>query len=186
MSKLVFDQDSQKGFEATPIDPFIPNIEKMLVTAMRNEVNIASSTFYIDGEETEKLSATIVVEDVFYYNCAITRHGMDLNTLSECYQVNFEHRNGNIFDTVHGQPDNFMTYLRSYEIDTVYLIGNNYSGNILDTVRGLLKNQYKVAVVEDAINNLTDYVEETLLDYAQQSGKLRFITTEEAIGELSE
>ena len=186
MNKLVFDQDSQKGFLAKPIESVLANIEELYRTAFRNEINVASCTYYLEGEASEKLPETILVDAELYYNVPITRHGIDMNLVADCYHINFEHTNGNIFDTLYGQPDNFMTYLRTEEIDEVYLMGNNYTGAILDTCRGLLKSKFKVAIVRDAINNLTEYVEEELLKLSTDLGNLRFITTEDAIGELSE
>jgi len=179
MNKLLFDQDSQEGFLTKPIDSVLPNITSIYLTAFQNNVYVASSTNYIGGE---KLWDTMVVDNEFYYNVPITRHGMDMNILNECYHVNFEHMNGNLFDTVHGQPDNFMTYLRTNDIDTVYIIGNNDTGAILDTCRGLLKNKFKVVIVTDAINNITEYVDEI----ANENDNIRFLTTEETIGELCE
>ena len=167
--------------------PELINIEKILVDVMRNNsAYLASSTFYVEGEETEKLSRTIIVDDLFYYNVAITRHGMDLGVMSDCYQINFEHRNGNIFDPQHGQPDNFTTYLRTCNVDTVYIVGNNYAGNITDTVRRLLASCFKVLIVEDAINNITEFMDEVLHSISNNDERLRFATTEQVLGELSE
>jgi len=186
MSKLILDQDTQREYELIDISPIIPNIENILVTAMRNDVYIASTTYDSPDAETEKLAATFVVDDEFYYNVPMTRHGMDMDIVDECYQVNFEKSGHDIWHTIEGQPDNFMTYLRTYNVDTVYLIGNNYKGNILDTYIGLTKTKYKVVLVTDAMNNLTEFVKNKFNTYAEQFGNLRFLTTEEVIGELSE
>ena len=79
-----------------------------------------------------------------------------------------------------------MTYLRSNDIDTVYLVGNNYHGNILDTYIGLTEGKYKVVLVTDAIVNPTDYVMDKFKSFAEQFDNLRFVTTKEALAELAE
>ncbi len=186
MSKLIFDQDTQKEYELIDINPIVPNIEKILVSAMRNEHYIASTTYYSPDGVSEKLSATFIVDDEFYYNVPMTRHGMDMDIVDECYQVNFEKSGHDIWHTVEGQPDNFMTYLRTYDVDTVYLIGNNYKGNILNTYIGLTATKYKVVLVTDAMNNLTEVVKDKFDAFAEKFGNLRFLTTEEVVKELSE
>ena len=186
MSKLIFDQDTQKGLLLDKSIFAVPNIERVLISAMRNEVLVASSTYYDEFVEYEKLSETIIVTDELYYNVPITRHGIDMNLADNCYQVNFEKLGNDIWDEEEGQPDNFMTFLRTNEVDTVYIIGNNYEGNVLDTYLGLTKSKYKVVVVEDAVINLTDFVRDKLTSFGKTHDNLRIITTNEAIGELSE
>ena len=185
MNKLIFDQDTQKGYEVVPMDDVVPNIESVLAEAIRNGHYVASTTYYSPDAITEKLFASIVVDDELYYNVPITRHGMDMNLMQDCYQVNFEKNGDDIWDTVEGQPDNFMTYLRTNNIGEVYLIGNNYKGNILNTYIGLTRAKYNVVLVTDAVNNLTDFILDKFKEYGEKFKNLRFLTTKEVIGELS-
>jgi len=104
-----------------------------------------------------------------------------MNIANDCYQINFEKSGNNIWNERYGQPDNVMTYLRTNDIKTVYIVGNNVNSSVQLTCEGLLKSKYNVVVVADATHEINMIDGKALEDLG-----VRYITTDEAIGELSE
>jgi len=192
MSRIIFDIDTQNDlcYKKTHIMPsIINNIEDVLITSMRNDIVIIGSVVShendlygyctIGTKGQEKINQTMMVEPEFYYNVANTRNGIDMNVAEECWQVVFEKQGSDIWDVVRGQPDNVQSFLRHENIDTVYVVGNNYNDSVIDTILGLLYRQYKVKVIIDAISWNND-------DLRSLPQGVDILTTKEFIDEVGD
>ena len=167
MSLIVFDVDTQIDFMKKEGNAYIDgaeysidNINAIITHALRNQVAVAGTTVFHQGDaefavfETEgidKISETRLVDDEFFYNVPITRHGIDIPVASSCWQIYFEKAGNNIWHEETGQPDNVMSYLRAENVRDVVIVGANYDGAVEHAIYGFLKNAYNVTVVTDAI-----------------------------------
>lgn len=186
MSKLIFDMDTQEGIINNDSNTELVNIERILIEAMRTDTLISGTVYFDEHVNYEKLSDTIVVDDEFIYTIPATRHGIDMNIADNCYQVYFEKLGSDIWDEEIGQPDNLMTFIRTNDVSTVYIIGNAYDGNIIDMYVGSNKSKYNIVIVEDSISNFTPTIRDQLVFLNGDGDNLRFITTDQLIKELYE
>lgn len=184
---LIFDWHDHPKESAS----IVANIEHALIEALRNEVVIIGSVFaypesygmsecVIGTDGQEKINATMLVEPEFYYNVASTKHGIDLNVSSQCWQIVFEKMISDIWDPLLGQPDNIHSFLRTEDVDTVYIVGNDHEDSIADTIDGLVQSRYNVKVVFDAITNWDFHKHHHILN---EMG-VECISTDELVEEL--
>lgn len=190
-NSIIFDVDTQIDLcrKKLNVEPStITNIENVLIEALRNEVVILSSVVAHENNlygyctvgtiGQEKINETMMVEPEFYYNVANTRNGIDMNVAEECWQIVFEKQVSDIWDPLMGQPDNVQSFLRHENIDTVYIVGNNFDSAIVNAIEGFIDRDYRVKVVVDAIHWVA---EETPLYHGAIP-----ISTEQFIKEINE
>ncbi len=186
MPELIYDLDTQVGIIQED-ETLLSNIRTIIRDAMCVGIPVAGETYYNDGMDTKnKHPQTIVANPASFYNCPITRHGIDLEVANSCHQVYFEKNTLTIWNNIGGQPDNLMTYLRSNYIKTVYIVGtDSVHGSLISTVGGFLENGYNVVVVTDAFGLYSKSTESYLTTIGLDSSySVRFATTAEVVEEL--
>ncbi len=186
MSELIYDLDTQTGVIEENVE-LLTNIRTIIMDAVHVGVPVAGETYYNNGITSyPKHPKTIISNPTSMYNCPITRHGIDVEVANSCYQVYFEKNTLSVWHTIGGQPDNLMTYLRSNNIKTVYIVGtDSIHGSLIETVRGFLRTGHNVVVVTDAFGRYSKDAESHITTLGLDSSyDVRFATTAEVIEEL--
>jgi len=194
MSSIIFDVDTQNDlcYKKLNMSPdIITNIENVLITAMRNEIVIMGSVIAhennlygyctIGTRGQEKINETMMVEPEFYYNVANTRNGIDLNVAEECWQIVFEKQVSDIWDPLLGQPDNIQSFLRHENIDTIYVVGNNFDSAVINTIDGFVNRKYDVCVICDAV----EWVVKCPVSELAIPNSVKIITTDQFITNIT-
>ncbi len=201
MKFTVLDLDTQKDFLIPTGAMFIDNDNETIInnisTAMRSALTfgspLISSTIsndriyrfcVTDSEGFSKIDETVFVEPEMYYNCPNLRNGIDMSVASECWHVNFEKGNTDIWDPLYGQSDNLETFLRTEDINTIFIVGVNFEASMELCIEGLLKSKYHVHVITDAIwCEDMDEIKHLREMFAPED--VEFITTKEFVAQIN-
>lgn len=159
MSMIILDVDTSERFMLTDGEDFVsgadsvlPNINKVIENALRYEKVIISNVYSPEmGMGVNKLSDTMLVDDEFCYTVPKTNNGIDMNMAETCWHIIFEKEDEDIWHPQYGQPDNFETFLRSEGVTSVVIIGCDFRDSITKAIDGLLRSEYHVRFVTDAI-----------------------------------
>ncbi len=168
MKFTVLDLDTQKDFllptGAMHVDNGNEQIVSNVVTSMQSALTfgsplisttISNDRIYrfcvTDTDGFHKVDNTVFVDPEMYYNCPNLRNGIDMSVAGECWHINFEKGNTDVWDPLYGQSDNLETFLRTEDINTVFIVGVNFESSMELCIEGLLKSKYHVHVITDAI-----------------------------------
>ena len=158
MKKMIFDIDTQENVSDDNSNEF-RNTVNIINKAYYNGIAISGSVFYDENEVLIKHDDTIISEAGTYV-VPNNRYGVDVSLFDSSDQVYFEKSTIDPWDIRYGQPDNIMTYLRYNKIESVYIIGHNHFGSLIDTVIGFLRYDISVYIVNDAISHTVSLVDD--------------------------
>jgi len=184
MTNMIFDVDTQhrtvKDYRGKG-----DNIVSILQGAIDKNVVVSGSLIY-DGDldvYEDKLPDTIVSPKEHFYVVPNNNYGIDIPLASDCTQVYFEKESSDIWSTESGQPNNLATYVRSNNINSVYVIGYNEDSSIEHTLKGFINLGCSVNIVTDAIIGLEDDAA-PIYEMVNSSEYMQFTTTDEVKNNL--